>query len=284
MDIRKGDASSMMSISNEIPRKVQQFASENASTLLTAGGVVGTVATAVLSVRAGVKAERIIAEREIVNSIHNSHREMVDDGEPSMRDVKLSKTEKFMLVWPQFIPPVATGTLTITAIIFANRMSAQKAAALAAAYGLSKKELEEYKTKIEEKLTGPKNQAIKDEIAQDKVNENPPSKQVVILAGGDMLCYDAISGRYFRSSVERIKRAEAELNNELFDSQMASVSEFYEKIGLPRTTMSDMLGWSAYDDGTVEFEITTTLTDDKQPCIVITPSRLPEANYTRRFE
>lgn len=273
-----------MSVLNDIPQKVKEFATQNSTTILTAGGVVGTVTTGVLAARAGIKAQQIIAEHELAASIHKSHRELEEDGDPSMEDVKLSKKEKFVLVGPQFIMPVVTGGLTITAIIFAHRISAQKAAALAAAYGLLENRFEDYREKVSEKLTGPKQQQVKDEIAQDKVDENPPSKQVVILAGGDMLCYDSISGRYFRSSVERIKRAEAELNNELFDTQMASVSEFYDKIGLPATTMSDMLGWSAYDDGQVEFEISTTLTDDKQPCIVITPSRLPEANYTRRFE
>lgn len=255
-----------MSILTDAHKRVQEFASENASTLLTAGGVVGTVATAVLAGRAGLKAGEILADYEAEQAqVVEAH--------------DLTKTEKLMKVGPQFIPPAITGGLTITAIIFANRISAKEAAALAAAYGLSKQQLEEYKAKVAEKITGPKNQQIKDEIAQDKINENPSSKQVVIIAGGDVLCYDSMSGRYFRSSMEQIKRAEAEINHELFDSQNASVSEFYDKIGLPATSLSDQLGWTAFDEGSIEFEVTTGTTDNNEPCLVITPSRTPEPNF-----
>lgn len=279
LDIRKGE-SSLVQINNDITRKIKEFASENATTLLTAGAVVGTVGTGILAGRAGYKYKELIDKAEYERT-HDEHGDLITH--PDMPIRPMTKLEKAQAAGIHVIPPVVTGGLTITAIIFANRMSAQKAAALAAAYGLLENRFEDYRDKVSEKLTGPKQQQVKDEIAQDKIDNNPVSKQVVILAGGDMLCYDTISGRYFRSSVERVKRAESEINQELFDAQMASVSDFYDKIGLPRTTMSDMLGWSAYDDGIVEFEISTMLTDDKQPCIVITPSRLPEANYTRRF-
>lgn len=265
-----------MSVLTDAHKRVQEFASENASTLLTAGGVVGTVATAVLAGRAGLKSAQILEEARNRKFIQNH--EPLDDLEDDGSE-QLTKMETFAAVGPQFIPPVVTGGLTITAIIFANRISAKEAAALAAAYGLSKQQLEEYKAKVAEKITGPKNQQIKDEIAQDKINENPPSKQVVIIAGGDVLCYDSMSGRYFRSSMEQIKRAEAEINHELFDSQNASVSEFYDKIGLPATSLSDQLGWTAFDEGSIEFEVTTGTTDNNEPCLVITPSRTPEPNF-----
>lgn len=274
-----------MSVITDAQKKVREFASENASTLLTAGGVVGTVATAVLAGRAGVKATRILDEAALQKNIEANRPESEDwetDHDPPT--IQLSKTEKLMLAGPQFIPPVMTGGATIAAIIFANRISAQKAAALAAAYGLLENRFDEYKDKVAEKLTGPKKQQIDDEIAQDRVNAQPVSQQVVIVGGGDVLCYDAISGRYFRSSVERIKRAEAEINQELFDTQMVGLSEFYDKLGLPKTLMSDTMGWSAFDDGIVEFKISTTLTEDQQPCLVIDPSRLPSPNYTRLID
>jgi hypothetical protein len=51
-----------MSAITDAQKKVQEFATENASTLLTAGGVVGVVATGLLAGRAGLKAGVILEE------------------------------------------------------------------------------------------------------------------------------------------------------------------------------------------------------------------------------
>ncbi len=58
-----------MHIINDAQQRVQEFVSANSSTLLTASGVVGTVATAVLSGRAGYKAAEAVAAKELVASI-----------------------------------------------------------------------------------------------------------------------------------------------------------------------------------------------------------------------
>src|SRR4051812_9331743 len=117
----------------DVKQRVGQLLQDNSTTLLTAGGVVGTVATAVLAGRAGYKAAEIIIEEE-----KKFYR--VEKPETEAERLPLSKTEKVKLVWPHFIPPVLTGTATIGSIVMANRMSAQKAAALAAAYGLAEKQ------------------------------------------------------------------------------------------------------------------------------------------------
>lgn len=232
-----------------------RYMKENSSAILTAGGVIGTVATAVLSGRAAVKAQKLIDEER-------ESRELFTE---------LSKTEKATLVWPQFIPPVLVGSATIGSIVAANLMSARRAAALAAAYGMSQKQLEEYKTKVTEKLTGPKRQAIDDEIAQDRVTNNPPKdKEVIILAGGDVLCYDMLTGRYFRSTVEQIRKAESEINADLVNHQYASLSSFYDKVGLPATNFTDTVGWGLHgQDLPLSVQLSTIMTPDEKPCVAI---------------
>ena len=208
----------------DIQKMVQEQLEQHATTILTAGGVIGTVATGVLAARAGFKAAELIMEEP-------PHEYVVETDEVIDPTFK----EKALKVWPLFVPPVAVGTATVASVIGANYMSAKEVAALAAAYGYSQKNLEEYKAKIAEKLTGPKNQQIRDEIAQDRVSENPPSKEVIILADGDVLCYDMLTGRYFRSSVERIHKAIAKVNSQLISEQYVSLSEFYDEIGVPAT-------------------------------------------------
>lgn len=265
--------------------QVSHFITNNAEDILTGTGIVGTVATAVLTGRASFKAQKEIHEAELhLAPFPHDDDEVKKDRTSSQRFAglpDLDRGEVIKLVWPYFIPPVLVGSATIGSIFWANRMSAQKAAALVAAAGLANDRLDEYKAKVSEKLTGPKAKAIDDEIAQDQVDAKPTSQQVIIIAGGDALCFDTMSGRYFRSSIEQIKRAEAEVNQMMFDSQMASLSDFYEHIGLDRTGISDLLGWNSLEEGIIEFKITTTTSDDQQPCFAITPSRNPEPGFTK---
>lgn len=253
----------------------RQFIGDNASTILTAGGVVGTVTTAVLAGRAGAKANELLKEQA---------EEYENPSPMDKRPENPSRMDKIVLVAPVFVPPVITGSLTISAIIMAHRVSASKAAALAAAYGMTQSRFDEYRAKVAEKLTGPKKQGIDDEVAQDHVTRKPPTNEVIILAGGDVLCYDMATGRYFRSTVEQIRRAEHVINNRLANCQYASLTEFYDEIGLPPTSFSDTVGWSALtQDMPFEVKLSTTMTPDEKPCIAIDFNILPTPDYARSY-
>lgn len=254
-----------MQFLNDAKQKAATLLSENASTLLTAGGVVGTVATAVLAGRAGFKAGTIIREAQ---------GELRVDTDDEIAD--LTKIDKVKIVWPHFIPPILVGGFTITSIIFANRMSAQKAAALAAAYGLAERNLTEYKEKVAEKLTGPKKQSVDDEIAQDRVNRTPGHENIVVVEG-EVLCFDEPTGRYFRSTMENINRAVNATNAEILNHDHANATFFYEELELPATTWTDEVGWNS--DQLLALKFSTVLAPDNKPCIAIDFAVLPKADY-----
>lgn len=262
----------------ELQKKAQQLLAENASTFLTAGGVAGTVGTAVLTGRASFKAAEIIRDKEVAELA-----EELVDGEPPDHTMGLDTKSKVFLVWPLFLPPIGLGGVTITSIIMAHRISAAKAAALAVAYGLIERDFDEYKEKALEKLGVGKEQKLRDEIAQDRVNANPPDKQVVILAGGDVLCYDMLTGRYFQSTVENIKKAENRLNHALLNHDYASLSEFYEEIGLAPTSYTDEVGWNSARDGTVEVRFSTAMSQDDKPCVAVDFNTAPHPDYIQRY-
>jgi hypothetical protein len=259
-----------MHIINDAQKRVQDFVSENSSTLLTAGGVVGTVTTAVLAGRAGYKAAEIVADHPMLQDVGKDEKELRDR----------TRTEKIQLVWSIYIPPVITGGATIASIIMANKMSAQRAAALAAAYGLSQKQFEEYKAKVAEKITGPKKQQIADELAQERVDRAPGASQIVIINGDDVLCFDEPTGRYFKSSMEKINRAANSTNQEIISHGHARASHFYEELELPPTTWSNDVGWNL--DNMLELDITTTQADDGRPCLSINFARFPNEDYHRQ--
>lgn len=263
----------------ELQKKAQHLLSENASAILTAGGVVGTVGTAILTGRASFKAAEIIHLEELDRVVEA---EKVTEDDKPIEIQRLSKTEKVGLVWPQFLPPVGLGVATIASIIMANRISATRAAALAAAYGVSQNQLEEYKTKALEKLGVNKEQKLRDELAQDRVNENPPNKEVIILASGNVLCYDMLTGRYFQSTVENIKKAENRINTVLTNTQSASLSEFYDEL-LPATTYTDNVGWSQIEDGMIDVKFSTVMSPNQEPCIAVDFNVYPHPDYTKLY-
>lgn len=267
---------------HEIQKRAGQFAAQNASTILTAGGVIGTVLTATLTAKATFKAAELI-HNDLVHRVGEAATKAEDQN--IYEEVKeLTTTEKVKKVWPHFVPPVVIGTATIASIVGANMMSAKRAAALAAAYGLSERQLKEYKEKVTEKLGVNKERAVRDEIAQDRVTANPPTREVIIIAGGDVLCHDMLTGRYFQSSVEDIKKAENKMNQEMYLNDSVSLSQFYDEIGLPATSMSDEVGWNlSSDDGPIEVRFTTTKTPDDRPCIAFDFTVAPKYGYNRTY-
>jgi hypothetical protein len=241
----------------DVLKDARFFAHENKSVLLTAIGVVGTVSTAVLTGRASFKAAEIIQDEEYA---------LGEQMEFEFNGFEFQ--DKIRLVWALYIPPVGVGMLTIAAIVLANRVDAQKAAALAAAYGVSERTLQEYKEKVVERLGEKKEQAIRDEIDQDRLAKNPVQDRQVIIAGtGEVLCYDNISGRYFQSSMEELRQAENKVNYELVHHNQASLSFFYDQVGLPPTRHSDEVGWNS--NNLLEINYSTQMSTDNRPCIVV---------------
>lgn len=253
----------------------KKLVADNAQILLTAGGVVGTVGTGLLAWRGGYRAAEIIRDEELKHIHENGTEETLSNA-----TMGLSKAQRVALVWTYAAPPMLIGGATIGSIIMSHRMSASKAAALAAAYGLSQKQFEEYREKVAEKLTGPKNQAIKDELAQDRVNKTSGSSQIIVVEG-QVLCFDQPTGRYFQSTMDDIKKAEIFTNQEILHHDVASATFFYEQLGLPPTTWSEDVGWNT--DNMVEIEYSTVLAYNDRPCIAINFKNMPSPNYLRQY-
>lgn len=249
----------------EFRSKAAKFITDNSPAILTALGAAGTVSTAVLTGRASFKAAKIIMEEDLELQL--------TPGEEPM-DWK----EKVRLVWPLYIPPVVSACLSITTIILANRVSDRRAAAMAAAYSISEKAFHEYKEKVYEKFGENKERQVRDEIAQDRVNRKPYSdSDVIITDNSKQLFMDAYSGRYFMSSVDVIRKAENEINYHLIHHVFASLSDFYEKIGLPPTPLSDDVGW--HSNRLVELQFSATISDDERACLVLDFSVAPVRGY-----
>ena len=250
---------------SDFARRAGKLAADNSPAILTAIGVTGTLTTAYLTGKATFKAAEVIAENE--HEFGNG------------LSFQMGSRDKVELVWKLYIPAASTAVLTVGAIVFANRIGTRRAAALAAAYSISERAIEEYKAKVVERMGVTKEQAVRDEIAQDRVKRNPVSREVIVTGKGEVLFYESFTGRYFTSTIQAMDSAVNEINAQIISDNYAALTDFYYKIGLAKTSMSDEVGWSA--PTLLKVQYSTTIAEDERPCIVIDFEAGPIRDYDR---
>lgn len=223
------------------------FLKRNASTILTCAGGVGVVATAVLAVKATPKAMALLDHAE------------EEKGE------SLTKLEVVKTAGPAYIPTVLVGVSTIACIFGANVLNKRQQASIMSAYALLDNSYKQYKDKVKELYGEEFNQDVISEIAKDNYEEND---ELADDSDGKQLFYDYFSGRYFRSTVEDVQRAEYRINRNLVTRDYATVNEFYEFLGLPGIDGGDEIGWSLggnferYWQQWIDFTHEKTIIDD----------------------
>jgi hypothetical protein len=246
----------------EMIARAQKLIFDNSPLLLTAIGVSGTAATAVLTGKATHDA--------LMSEVHRYY-----DADDYFIE-KLGARTTVRKYWKLYIPAMASGVLTVVAIVGANRIGTRRAASLAAAYTLAERGYSEYKDKVVEKIGQGKEQAIRDDLAQDRVNRDAGSKQIII-SGTDILSHDAFTGRYFQSNMEALRKAENDINRQVLNDGYASLSDFYRLIGLQRTSEADEIGWTT--DKSLELKFSTVLSEDGRPCLSFEFSVRPARDY-----
>lgn len=229
---------------SEIFKNLGKFADDNSPAILAGVGVAGVGATAFLAAKGATHAERILSEEA--------------------PDLPLK--EQARMVWREYIPAGVVGVGTAAAIIMSTKIGMRRTAAMTAAFSLSEKALTEYKDKVVEQIGKNKATKIDDAIAQDKVgSKNPPT--TIIITGDSTYVYDEWSDRYFKSSMEDLKKAQNDLNHQILIQNYASLSDLYDLLGIPHTQVSDDIGWNV--DKLLEIAFSTCLTPDQKPAISI---------------
>ena len=243
--------------------------------ILTGIGIAGMLSTTVLAVRATPKALVLIEEKKR----EKKFAVIKDGGDPD-----LTKFEIVKAAWKPYIPAVITGAASIACLVGASSVNARRNAALAAAYALSETTLADYKEKVVETIGEKKAQEVKDAIAKDKIENDPVTrKEIITTDKGETLCYDALSGRYFKSDIEYIRRAVNNLNERLLFDTHISLNEYYNEIGLEEIfPMGENLGWTVDPDsankGLIELDFSSQLAEGT-PCLVVGFRNAPRYDY-----
>ena len=234
--------------------------------IFTGIGIAGMVTTTILAVRSTPKALRLLEEKKD---------ELELETISELRPLEVVKA-----TWKCYIPAAITCAASITCLIGASSVSLKRNAALATAYKLSETALSEYKDAVVKTVGEKKEQAVKDKVAEEKIKKDPVSKtEVIITDKGNTLCYEAVSGRYFKSDIEKIKRAENVLNKQLLTEMYISLNDFYDEVGLDYTNMGYDLGWKL-DDGLIRIDFSSQIADDGTPCLVVDFATPPRYNYS----
>lgn len=240
-----------------VVKSVRTVMKKHSPEILTGIGIAGMITTTVMAVRATPKAILMIEKAE--------EEKYVEKGEP----IGLTPVETVKAAWKCYIPAAIVGTVSIGCLIGASSVNVRRNAALATAYTLSETALKEYQTKVLEEIGERKENSVRDAIAKDRIEQNPVSRQeVIITEKGNTLCFDVISGRYFKSDIDKLRRIVNDLNRQMRDDMYISLNEFYYAIGLDGIKIGDDLGWNI-DTGYIDLDFRSQLTEDGTPCLVI---------------
>jgi hypothetical protein len=246
----------------------EKFVTDNSPGILTGLAVAGAITTTVLTGRA--------AYRTGMDASTQYH-EALEEGEPLPAEL-LENKYLLKTYWKEFIPAGVALTATVTGVIMANQIGSRRAAAIAAAFKLSEQLSEEYKERVVKTLGLQKEEKMRSELAADQMARTPGS-DLIIVAGAESIFFDELSGQYFKAEMETVRKAVNDINYQVNNSYYASLSDFYDMIGLTKTKFSDEVGWNT--DELLEVQYGATLLQDGRPAISINYNKTPVRGFDR---
>jgi hypothetical protein len=244
----------------ELARKAGTAISRNAPVICTATGIVTVVSIPFLTGKATIKATKLLEKRK------------------EQLDVEVLEPKEIVkTTWKVYIP---VGTATIFAIamfIAAHKTNSVQKAALASAYSIAETTLKKYQEKVVEVIGEDKEKEVRDEVAQEVIKETY-SEEIIPFGEGEHLCYDKISGRYFRSDVESIREAMNDFNSYLNTELYQDLNCWYLCLNLPEIQLGYLLGWNV--DKLMDIQFSSAIAPNGEPCIVLDYySSLPSPAY-----
>lgn len=227
--------------------KILKYSARYAPTVMMSLGIGGVFSTAILAVKATPKALEII-----------------DYTDPQ------TKKEYIAATWKLYIPAVISCVITSACIIGSNKALLKRQAAISSLYAASEKALHLYQDKTLE-VSGEKvKEKIETLLDKDKVDAAMVNEEPILVADlGHTIFFDSLSGRFFSSSIDRVKNAANLFNRDIMTGFLGtcSVNEWYYMLDIPTISLGDDYGWNT--DYLLELEFKSMLTSQNTPCVVI---------------
>lgn len=244
----------------------KDYLKKNSPVILTCIGVVGIVATGVMTHKATLNAVELINEAE------------VEKGE------ELTKAEAFKVSAKCYIPPILMGAGTITCVVSATVLNRKQQALLTSAYQMLNTSYKEFKDKVNE-LYGPDaNGKVLSSICTDKYNILDAKP---VLHDGKQLFYDRYSDRYYESTMADVYWAECHFNRNFVIGGCICINEYYKLLGIDTIPEGDELGYNGYEFEVdwgcryIDFGYHTVELEDGLECIIVDLYVAPWPEYDK---
>lgn len=223
---------------------------KNAPLIFSCISIVGIFGTAVLSVRAGMEAEKILSEME----------ERPTNVKPWIE-----------ATWKCYIWTVMAVLGTSAAVIASHRLSSKQIAALSSVAAAGATTFNEYRNKVREAIGDKAERDLYEEVrAKSDLQMYPvtPSNNTET----NDLFWDAYSERYFRSNHEIVQQAIYNLNRGFQLKGTMCVNDWYSFVGLDGVDEGDEIIWDSdyyWENGLtpwIDVYFQTDSTEDGEIC------------------
>ncbi len=190
---------------------------------------------------AGMGASVVLAVKETPKVL-----KLIEEKKKDLGVDTLTKKETVKVAWKNYIPAAISFVVSTGLMITSNHIQNHRNAMLTAACSASESALLNYINKTKEVVGEEKEKEIRSESRKDISRERSVNDYNVFNAnGGDELCMDIETGRYFRSDRESIRAAVNQVNSIMNATGSVSLNTYYDFLGMERTIRGDDKGWWA---------------------------------------
>jgi hypothetical protein len=256
--------------------------------ILIVAGVIGTVASTVMACKATTKLGEIMDNaKDDIEAVHEAVEHPEDlpqkyTAEDGKKDLTIVYTQTALRVAKLYLPAVALGALSLTAIIKSHDILKKRNVALAAAYTAADKGFKEYRNRVVERFGNDVDKELRynikaKEFEHKVVNDDGTEETVVETV--NVASIDDVSdfAKYFNKdcagwsdNAEKnlffLKRQQDFANELLEANGYLFLNEVYDMLGIPRSKAGQVVGW-VYDKNViakVDFGIYTINREENQ--------------------
>lgn len=224
---------------------------KNSPSILTGSSIVLSGTAVILGITATPKFMEAIDDREYIRYI--------------------SKKEKAKLIVKHYWPTALCYLASAACSVFSHNVQARATTALSAACSLTEKAFSDYRKEVENKIGKEEETKIQKEVVEKQQGAEqkiPLHYTVVDPDDDDVLCYDMMSGSYFKSNKTKIGAAINRINELVRMDDSASLNDFYFEVGIPENGVGELLEWRV-NDGYAEVSYEEHLSPSGKPALAI---------------